>query len=141
MFVPWLSTSPQVPAMKARPDALFAACATISLSLLAGCGPKDQPATGQQQQPPPPTVEVKSATATERKSGAKKVTRDEFKKLVLGKKTEDVIAGVGKPTSTMENGGEVSWYYHDFTTDPLTGKTDVITQVIFENGVVVRINF
>ena len=80
---------------------------------------------------------VSSATAA-----AKTYTRDEFRKLVIGKSPDEVIAAVGKPNSTQDYGkGSVNWYYDQRTTDPVTGNLDNTAQLIFENGRVASVNY
>lgn len=59
--------------------------------------------------------------------------REEFKKAVMGKTAAEVLAAVGKPDQTDE-GSTTSWYYRDRTVDPVTGKTDALTQVNFDKG-------
>ena len=75
---------------------------------------------------------------------AKTYTRDEFKALVMGKTRDAVRGGVGLPDSMQEDANDpnaATWYYDKRTIDPVTGKTDVDAQVVFEDGVVVRISF
>ena len=69
-------------------------------------------------------------------------TRAEFKAAVMGMTTADVKELLGVPVRTTDNGpGEdVYWYYRERTVDPVTGKTDLNAQLIFRNGVVVRVN-
>lgn len=67
--------------------------------------------------------------------------REEFRQAILGKTPEQVIAAVGKPDSTQDSSGDQSWYYRKRTKDPVTGKLDSVAQVIFERGVVVRVNY
>lgn len=67
-------------------------------------------------------------------------TRDEFRKLVVGKTPDEVIAAVGKPDDTSES-GSVSWTYMYRTKDPITGKTDVSAIVVFEDGRVDRVRY
>jgi hypothetical protein len=122
-----------------RQNAYAVACCAIAFTLPIGCGPKQNPATGQQGTPPP-TQEVKAAPTTT--AEAKKVyTREEFKSLVMGKTADGVLKAVGKPDSTLEFGDEPSWYYKRVTTDPVSGKVDYSAQLIFAGGVVVGVNY
>lgn len=83
-----------------------------------------------------------NGTATVATASAKKTyTRAEFKALVVGKTPEQVIAAVGKPDSTQESSIGQTWYYRETTVDPITGKADATAQLVFENGIVDRINF
>lgn len=68
------------------------------------------------------------------------MTRDEFRKAVVGKTPDEVIATVGRPDRTDDLGG-IAWYYRDRTRDPVSLKTDSSAQVVFENGRVVRVNY
>lgn len=53
----------------------------------------------------------------------KKLTRDEFKALVEGKTKAEVIAAVGKPSSTQVGAsGNETWRFEDLVTDPITNK-------------------
>lgn len=69
------------------------------------------------------------------------MTRDEFKAAVMWKSSDDVIKAVGKPRRTSESGTSSYWYYDGVSKDEITGKTDHNVQVIFEDGLVKRINF
>jgi predicted Zn finger-like uncharacterized protein len=74
-------------------------------------------------------------------AGKKTYTRDEFRRLVIGKTPNAVTMAVGKPDDTQNLSASVVWYYDRITTDPATGKADAQAQVIFENGKVVRVNY
>ncbi len=69
---------------------------------------------------------------------AKKPTRDEFRKLVMGKTKDEVAAAVGKPKRT--NDDPDSWVYEDVTIDPVSGKVDSLIWVYFEQGRVSKVN-
>ena len=63
------------------------------------------------------------------------MTRNEFEaKLVVGMSEQEVIAAIGTPDSTSENGNLKFWYYKQKTVDPITGKVDSSIQVCFKNG-------
>ena len=73
--------------------------------------------------------------------GQKKTyTRDEFRKLVVGKTEAEVIAAVGRPDGT-QNYGTPFWFYHGVTVDEVSGKTDTSAQLVFKGGVVERVGF
>lgn len=93
----------------------------IALAGLVGCMDKAPPAG--------------DTTATK-----KTYSRDEFKKLVIGKTEKEVLELVGKPDKTSEAGQTKYWHYHDRTIDPITGKADSITQLVFDNGAVSSVN-
>lgn len=109
---------------------------TFSAAAMSGCGPRESPATGQSGAMP--TLEVKSTPTT---APAKKgYTRAEFSRLATGKTAGQMIDTFGKPDSTQEFGGHW-WYYYKITTDPVTGKVDNSAQVVFQDGVVVGVNY
>jgi hypothetical protein len=61
------------------------------------------------------------------KEGEKRTyTREEFRQLVMGKTPEEVIAAVGRPSSTNDNpdSSPRTWYYWSRVTNPATGKPD-----------------
>lgn len=93
-------------------------------------------ATWTTARPPAATPSGPAVTAA-----AKKYTRKEFETLVMGKTEDEVLAAVGKPSSTSNNGGALRWYYSDMTIDPVTSKPDVYIQVCFERGKVNLINY
>lgn len=77
----------------------------------------------------------------EKAEAAKRMTREEFRKLLVGKTKDEVIAAVGRPEQTSD--GVMSlWSYYDRTVDPVTGKVDAVAHVHFDrSGVVVRVNY
>lgn len=103
-----------------RPTIVFLALLVVCL---AGC--QDRPAGNG----------VAATTTT------KTYTRDEFRKLVVGKTPDEVIAAVGRPDSTQDSGRDPTWYYDSRTRDPVSGKIDFHAQVIFQDGKVVRVNY
>jgi len=72
-----------------------------------------------------------------------KMTRGEFRNAVVGKDAQGVIAAVGKPDSTSKAGGAGSeyWHYYERTIDTITNKTDKVALVIFEQGIVTRVDY
>ena len=78
---------------------------------------------------------------TQTEPANKLYTRDEFRKLLVGKTADEVLQAVGKPDSTSETALGAYWYYRHKTTDPVTGQTDANAQVCFFNDQVVRINY
>src|SRR5262245_38761349 len=71
------------------------------------------------------------------KPGARRLyMRQEFKNLVMGKTAEGVLAAVGKPDATTENGTQ-TWIYRRATRDPFTGKVDGAVYVDFNAAGVV----
>ena len=78
---------------------------------------------------------------TQTEPANKLYTRDEVRKLLVGKTADEVLQAVGKPDSTSETALGAYWYYRHKTTDPVTGQTDANAQVCFSNGQVVRINY
>jgi outer membrane protein assembly factor BamE (lipoprotein component of BamABCDE complex) len=93
----------------------------ISLAVLALAGCQDRP-TG--------------AGATTATAKATVYGRAEFKRLLLGKTPDEVLAAVGKPETTSEQERRSVWYYRDRTRDPVTGKVDFQAMVVFRDGVV-----
>jgi hypothetical protein len=67
-------------------------------------------------------------------------TRDEVKALV-GSTPEDVTAAIGPPSFRLEGGARSTWHFHNMSRDPVTGRVDPITKVVFDGGVVVEVNF
>jgi outer membrane protein assembly factor BamE (lipoprotein component of BamABCDE complex) len=61
-------------------------------------------------------------------------TRDEFRKLVMGKTPDEVIAAVGKPDHTQKGEPGTFWYYTERTRDPATGKMDRNARLAFQDG-------
>jgi outer membrane protein assembly factor BamE (lipoprotein component of BamABCDE complex) len=101
--------------------AAFAVCALIMG--LAGCS------------------DGKKTTGDNGAVAKKTYTREEFRKLVDGKTTDEVKATFGVPVRTTDNGDDVYWYYENLTTDPVTGKVDSSAQVVFRGGKAIRVNY
>lgn len=71
-----------------------------------------------------------------------RIPRGEFREKIMGMTQQQVLAAFGKPDSTQDFGpDDINWYYTDRTYDPVTNKTDSMTQVVFEGGKVVKVNF
>lgn len=68
------------------------------------------------------------------------LTRENFKSLIDMKTPDEVMRLVGPPDRTSGSNSE-NWIYRGKTYDPITGKTDYLIVVIFENGHVVNISF
>jgi hypothetical protein len=94
--------------------------------------------------PPPPPATAAPVVAGPAKGAMQKTyTRDEFKKLVMGKTMEEVKALLGAPDRTRDAaGGVVRWHYNQRTVDPANGKPDILAEVNFDkDGVVGSVNF
>lgn len=85
-------------------------------------------------------LKTKKKIPSEKKEEAK-YTREEFKKLVMGRTKDQVMDAVGRPASTSEGGGFEFWYYKHTTYDPISQKIDSSIQVCFKGGVVESISF
>ena len=72
---------------------------------------------------------------------SKLMTREELKRIVVGKTEGQVIELIGRPDSTSEMAVWTYWMYGSLTKDPVSQKNDNMTQLIFENGCVTGINF
>ena len=85
----------------------------------------------------------RTAAPTTPVAPAKTYTRDEFRKLVLGKTPQQVIELLGKPESTGDDKeGKPSHYLYDkITYDTTTQKPDGRIGIWFERGVVDHISF
>lgn len=68
------------------------------------------------------------------------LSRDEFRALTLGKTMTEVVAAVGAPHSTAEDGSVTSWFYRNDVYDPISGNLGNAHLVIV-NGLVVKANF
>jgi hypothetical protein len=91
------------------------------------------------QQGPPVAVQADPLKGA--KGMTRVYTRQEFRDLVMGKTQSEVIAAVGKPDSTQDDGLGVNWYYYNRTTDPVAGKIDGSAQVVFKGGRVTAVNY
>lgn len=87
------------------------------------------------------TVGQKSTPPAESKQAAKRWTREEFRKTVVGKTPDEVIAAVGKPDRTNDFDDRKSWFYKELTTDPITDKVDKSITVRFKDGRVYEVVF
>lgn len=88
-----------------------ALCVLFAVVTLAGCGPV--------------------ATTTTSKPAA--ISRREAEALLIGKTPDEVLKAWGKPESTSDSRGKPSmWTYRSRTVDPVSGKDDRETYVIFD---------
>lgn len=92
--------------------ALVAVCGAIWLASGIGCGKPFKAASTQQAK--------------------KTYTREEFRKLVVGKTKDEVLAAFGRPDSTREPGDGNSWTYSNVSHDPVSGKADMLTRLHFD---------
>lgn len=69
-------------------------------------------------------------------------TREEFKKLVMGKTPEEVIAAVGRPWIAEDNddGSPRWWSYLGRALNPATGEAGSV-EVYFQDGKVARVKW
>jgi hypothetical protein len=75
------------------------------------------------------------------KEGAQRTYfRKEFRKLLVGKTPDDVIAAVGGPDSTSQDGDRIKWTYRKRTIDPATGQVDAAIFVHFTDGKVSNVD-
>jgi outer membrane protein assembly factor BamE (lipoprotein component of BamABCDE complex) len=88
------------------------------------------------------TSDNKAKSEAKGATEGKVYTREQFRALIIGKTREEVIKAVGKPERTQEVSGYGEyWFYRNLTKDPITDKLDFSAQVVFENGVVNRVNY
>jgi len=84
----------------------------------------------------PTTSQPKTAARKE------KYTREEFRKLVVGKNKKQIIEALGKPESTMDITSDEIWNYDgSLVYDATTGIAQNSIQVVIRNGVAIRVNF
>ena len=57
------------------------------------------------------------------------------------KTQEEVIALIGRPSSTTQLSSKDTWFYYDLTYDQITKTNDSMIQVIFEHSFVTRIRY
>jgi hypothetical protein len=69
------------------------------------------------------------------------MSRDDFRSAVIYRTPDQIIANVGKPTTTQQAGDTEYWNYHNATKDLITGKLDHNAQVVIDNGKVRAVNF
>ncbi len=67
--------------------------------------------------------------------------RANFRKAIMGKTPQQVLAKVGKPKSTQDQDGSLFWYYRNKSKDPITGQLDYQIQVVFRKNRVSSVNF
>lgn len=68
-------------------------------------------------------------------------TRAEFERGVTGKTVAEVKAILGEPPMSGGWEGEETWTYRGRTTNPATGRTDGVAEVVFRGGKVVRVDY
>ncbi len=83
----------------------------------------------------------RDAKAKDRDDKNRKYTRDEFKRLVIGRTRDEVIELLGKPKATQQVGEVDHWDYPGRTTDPVTGKTDHNAEVLFDGARASEVSF
>jgi outer membrane protein assembly factor BamE (lipoprotein component of BamABCDE complex) len=81
-----------------------------------------------------PACTVQVVTTQSATKATKVYTREEFKKLLLGKSKQEVKDLLGKPDNTTEGGGKENWSYYRRTKDPDSGKVDKSVLISFEGG-------
>lgn len=102
--------------------ALVAVCGAIAVLAGIGCGKPFKAASTQQAK--------------------KTYTREEFRKLVVGKTKDEVKEALGPPDSTDDNGtGDFWWTYSHRSVDPANNKIDSISFIKFRRGVVYAVDF
>jgi hypothetical protein len=71
------------------------------------------------------------------------VARDVFEKKVLGMNDQQVEDRVGKPDAINNYAGSwgILWVYSKRTINPVTGKPDQFTTLVFKDGVVKELSF
>ena len=83
----------------------------------------------------PPSDEFKGVLpSVNSQSIRNKWQREEFKRLVLDKTSNDVLKTIGTPNRTQELGGFTYWYYDNATYDPISGNMDFQSQLCLING-------
>jgi hypothetical protein len=78
------------------------------------------------------------SSPNENKNTATALLRNDLEATVIGKTPDEVIAAIGRPNSTQHLTQMDIWSYNNLTKDPISGKLDRTTQVVFENGRVGR---
>jgi len=64
--------------------------------------------------------------------------RDEFRKLVIGKTKDEILALLGRPDYTFPSTG--NWEYRGIVRDPISGKIDGSTRISFRSEVAANTN-
>ena len=73
---------------------------------------------------------------------AKPMSRWEFEStLVKQCASSSGLPRVGIPDSTQQSGDREYWYYRGKSVDPVTGKVDMLAQVVMKYGCVESVNF
>ena len=102
-------------------------------------------ANGQLARPQPAAPQPQPArpSAAQRVRENRKLPRDEFRQLITGMTSEQLIEAIGRPdyTQEIEDLGPL-WYYRDVALDPFTGKMSGQVQIQWRApGVVGEVNF
>jgi hypothetical protein len=83
---------------------------------------------------------VKPGPKTIKKSSV--LTRDEFRNIVIGMKSSEVLKRFGKPYSTSEYGsGRKIWRYRYLTWDGVVEEADNAATITFEDDVATKVSF
>ena len=101
--------------------ALFVVCGLIVV--IAGC------------------QDAKQATGGNGAVAKKVYDREELRKAVVGKTEAEVKALLGVPDRTRELAGDDVWVYPKIARDPITGKIDSETSILFTAGKVTKVAF
>ncbi|HKB06220.1 MAG TPA: hypothetical protein VKD90_28760 [Gemmataceae bacterium] len=93
---------------------------------------------------PPVAVQVDEPAVKDAElvGGTRRVyTRQEFQDLVVGKTPDEVIAAVGKPDDSTEDGDGVRWTYAGRVRDPAPGKSAGNPVVVFRDGKAAEVRY
>lgn len=121
------------PTQKTIPTMAAVAVGLIFGAIMAGAILLLQPAKDEPIAP----VQANPAVADKQP----RMTRPEFLAKVMGKTEAEVLAAIGRPEKTTGNPGDLSWWYRNQTTDPVSLKDDPTAVVWFKNGVVWNVLF
>lgn len=101
-------------------------------------------ASGPAAEDAPPGAVVLSAVprcVPDHKTLPAPLPRAQLEAEILGKSTYETCFRIGAPRSSSKSGDTEYWYYGGITMDDRSGRPDNSIQVIFEDGVVARVNF
>jgi hypothetical protein len=94
---------------------------------------------------PPANATAPVVVQADPAKGAKGITRvytrQEFRDLVMGKVQDEVIAAVGKPDETSEDGDVVRWTYGGRVRDPGPGQPAATPVVVFREGKAAEVQY
>lgn len=74
-------------------------------------------------------------------SANRRLPRDQFRALVVGRSMDEVLRALGMPADTQDQEVGQFWYYQNVAPDPVTGKSAAQVQIIFEGGTATTVNF